>query len=117
MELTGSVADQSNGAPLVGVTVWEISPDGQSAFVVGITGAGGKYDVNIDNAGSNVNFALDGYTGLSIPASQALASDQVLLQKDGSLSATLKLSGVPSWVWVAVGFVVIFLVGDKKKKK
>ena len=117
MEISGSVADQSTGKTLANVTIWEISPDGQSAGVVGFTDASGKYDVDIQNTGSNVNFVVDGYTGVAIPASQAALSDQILLPPDGSVSAKLTLSGVPAWLWVLLAALGIYFVGDGKKKK
>jgi hypothetical protein len=117
MEITGSVADQTTGKPLVNVTIWEISPDGQSAGVVGFTDGSGKYDVNISNPGSTVNYVIDGYTGTTIPASQAALSDQILLAPDGSVSATLSLSGIPAWVWVLLAALGIYFVGDGKKLK
>jgi hypothetical protein len=117
MELVGSVADQVTGKPLANVTIWEISPDGQNANVIGFTDPSGKYDVDVENAGSNVNYVVDGYTGVSIPASQAALSDQILLATDGSVSAKLTLSGVPAWVWVVLAFVGIYYVSDGKKKK
>lgn len=117
MEITGSVADQSTGKTLANVTIWEISPDGQNANVVGFTDGSGKYDVNVENPGSDVNFVIDGYTGISIPASQAALSDQVLLAPDGSVTAKLTLSGVPAWVWILLAALGIYFVnGDKKLK-
>ena len=65
MEITGKVVDQATGKPLTNVTIWEIAPDGQSAEVVGFSGNDGSYDVNINNAGSDVNFVTDGYQGLA----------------------------------------------------
>lgn len=117
MEITGQVVEQATGKPVAGVTIWEISPDGQNAEVVGFAGPDGKYDVNINNAGSMVNFVQDGYTGLAIPTSQALLSDQVLLQKDGSVSAKLTLSGVPAWVWMLLAGIGIFFISDGKNKR
>jgi hypothetical protein len=117
MEITGSIADQSTGAPIPNVTIWELMPDGQSANVVGASDSSGKYDVELDNPASNVNYAVDGYTALSIPATQAANSDQVLLAKDGSITATLKLSNVPAWLWLLAGVTVVWLIGDDKKKK
>lgn len=117
MELTGKVVDQANGNGLANVTIWEISPDGQAAQVVGFSDNAGKYDVNINNAGSNLNFVQDGYLGVNIPASQALLSDQVLLQKDGSVSAKFTLSGLPAWVWYLLAAVGIYYIADGKKKK
>jgi hypothetical protein len=116
MEIKGSVADQANGSPIVGAQIWEILPDGRSAEVVGVTGVGGKYDVEISDPGSTVNFVIDGYTATAIPATQAAGSDQVLLAKDGSLQAKLTLSGVPAWLWMLAGVAFIFLIGDKKKR-
>lgn len=117
MEITGSVADQSTGKTLANVTIWEISPDGQNANVIGFTNGSGAYDVNVENAGSDVNFVTDGYTGVSIPASQAALSDQVLLAPDGSVSAKLTLSGVPAWIWIVLAALGIYFIGDGKPKK
>lgn len=117
MNLTGSVADQSNGTPIKNATIWEVSQDGQSANVVGFTDPAGKFSVDIDSTNSTINFVQDGYTGVTIPAIQALASDQILLAPDGSFSAKVTLQNVPSWLWVLVGATVIFLIGDGKKKK
>jgi hypothetical protein len=115
MELTGSVVDQANGNYIPNVTIWEIAPDGRSAEIIGYSDAAGKYDVFLNNANSNINYVVDGYTGLNIPAGQALLSDQVLLQKDGSVSAKLTLSGVPSWLWVLLAGIGIFFLSDNKK--
>jgi hypothetical protein len=117
MEITGSVADQTTGKALVNVTIWEISPDGQNANVVGFSDTNGAYDVNVENPGSDVNFVIDGYTGVSIPASQAALSDQVLLAPDGSVYAKITLSGIPSWVWVLLAALGIYFVSDGKKLK
>ena len=117
MEITGVVTDQATGKPLANVTIWEIQPDGQSAEVVGFSGNDGSYDVNINNAGSDVNFVIDGYQGTSIPASQALLSDQVLLAKDGSVTAKLTLSNIPAWVWVLLAALGIYFINDGKKLK
>ena len=117
MEIKGTVIDQGTGKPLANVTIWEIDPDGQAASVVGFSGGDGSYDVDIENPSSNVNFVSDGYTGTNIPASQAVLSDQVLLAKDGSVSAKLTLSGVPAWVWVILAAVGVWFVSDGKKKK
>jgi hypothetical protein len=114
MELTGTVVDQANGQSIPNVTIWEIAPDGRSAEIVGYSDASGKYDVFLNSSASNINFVTDGYTGLNIPAGQALLSDQVLLVKDGTLQAKFTLSGVPAWVWLLVAGVGIFLIGDKK---
>jgi hypothetical protein len=115
MEVTGKVVDQANGNALVNVTIWEISPDGQNAEVIGFSGPDGKYDVNVRNAGSTINYVTDGYTGVSIPTSQALLSDQVLLAKDGSVTAKLSLSGFPAWLWLLVAGFGIYLITDRKK--
>jgi hypothetical protein len=117
MEITGTVVDQATGKPLANVTIWEIAPDGQSAEVVGFSGNDGSYDVNINNAGSDVNFVSDGYQGTSIPASQALLSDQVLLAADSSVTAKLTLSGIPAWVWVLLAGLGIYFIGEGKKIK
>lgn len=117
MELTGSVADQKTGKPLPNVTIWEIPADGQSAQVIGYTDYAGRYDVNTAVSDSTVNFAQDGYTSTAIPVLQASNSDQILLPPDGSIVATLKLSGVPSWLWLFVGGLVVLFIGDSKKRK
>lgn len=117
MEVSGKVIDQANGQPLANVTIWEISSDGQSAEVVGFSDASGRYDVNINNAGSNINFVLDGYTGTNIPGSQVLLSDQVLLAKDGSITAKLTLSNVPPWVWLLLAAVGVYYIGNPKKRR
>ena len=117
MELTGTVVDQSTGKPLANVTIWEIDPDGQAASVIGFSAANGSYDVDVSDPNSNINFVTDGYTGTNIPAAQAVLSDQVLLAKDGSVTAKFTLSGVPSWVWVLLAGLGIWFVGDGKKKK
>lgn len=117
MNLTGIVVNQNTGAPLPNAQVWEISPDGQNAVIIGTTDYKGGYNVNTASDQSTVNFALDGYTSTAIPVLQAAGSDQVLLPPDGSIIATLKLSGIPSWLWVLVGGVFIFLIGDGTKKK
>jgi len=117
MELRGKVVDQSNGNGLDSVTIWEISPDGQAAQVIGFSDYAGNYDVNVNNAGSNINFVQDGYLGVNIPASQALLSDQVLLQKEGSVSAKLTLSGFPKWVWYILAIVGVYYIADGNKKK
>lgn len=117
MELTGTVVNQANGQPIPNVTIWEISPDGQNATVIGFTGIAGTYDVNLNNAGSQVNFVKDGFQGVNIAGSQALLSDQVLLAPDGSITAKLSLSGFPAWFWLLVGGMLIFLVPDKRKRK
>jgi hypothetical protein len=115
MELTGTVANQANGQPIPNVTIWEISPDGQNATVIGFTGIAGTYDVNLNNAGSQVNFVKDGYQGVNIAGSQALLSDQILLAPDPSIK--LSLSGFPAWFWLLVGGFLIFVIPDKKRKK
>lgn len=115
MQLTGSVADQKTGKPLAGAQVWEISADGGSAVQIGATDYAGRYDVDISDPQSTVNFAMDGYTSTAIPVQQAANSDQVLLPPDGSIIATLKLSGVPSWLWLLVGGLVVLFIGDGKK--
>jgi hypothetical protein len=115
MELTGKVVDQANGQPIAGVQIWEIDPTGQNAQAVGFSGVDGSYDVFINNAGSTVNFVIDGYTGTVIPASQAMLSDQVLLAKDGSVSAKLTLSGVPAWVWLLLAGIGIFYFDGHRK--
>jgi hypothetical protein len=117
MTLTGKVFDSTNGKPLVNVTVWEIDNDGQAANVIGFTDGAGNYSVDVDSTDSNINFVTDGYTGVSIPANQAAASDAVLLVPDGSLTATLKISNVPAWVWLLAGVTFIWMVGDGKRKK
>jgi hypothetical protein len=117
MELTGTVVDQSTGLPIANVQIWEIDPDGQAASVIGYSDPKGNFDVQVTSASSSINFAQDGYTGVALPFAQAQNSDQVLLQPDGSVSAKITLSGIPSWVWVALAFVGIFFIGDGKKKK
>lgn len=117
MQLTGTVADQSNGKLLPNVTIWEISPDGQDAQVIGFTGLVGSYNVNLNNAGSTVNFVKDGYQGASFAGSQALLSDQVLLAPEGALTAKVSFTGIPTWLWVVVGGILIFLLPDGKKKR
>jgi hypothetical protein len=117
MTLTGKVFDSTNGKPLVNVTVWEIDNDGQAANVIGFTDGAGSYSVAVDSSDSNINFVTDGYTGVSIPATQAQASDAVLLVPDGSVTAKLTLSGIPSWVWVVLAFAGIFFLDNGKKKK
>jgi|SRR6516164_247410 hypothetical protein len=116
MEITGTVVDQANGLPLQNVTIWEISPDGQNASVIGFTGAQGKFDVFASNAGSNLNFVTDGYTGVNIPVSQAILSDQVLLQKEGTVFSKFTLSSLPSWVWLLAAGLGFYLLTDKRKK-
>lgn len=115
MEITGKVLDQATGKPLAGVTIWEIMPDGQSAEVVGFSDASGNYDVNVNNAGSNINYVLDGYQGTNISGGAAQLTDAVLLQRDGSFTAKLTLSNVPPWVWLLLATVGIYYLGDKKK--
>lgn len=115
MNLTGAVADQKTGRPLPNAQVWEISADGGSAVIIGMTDYAGRYNVDVSDPASTVNFALDGYTSTAIPVLQASNSDQVLLPPDGSIIATLKLSGVPSWLWLVVGGLVFFFVEDGKK--
>jgi hypothetical protein len=117
MEITGTAVDQATGAALNNVTIWEILPDGQSAEVIGFTDSAGKYDVNVSNAGSDINFVLDGYQGTSIPASQALLSDQVLLQKSNTVTAKLSLSGFPAWVWLLLAGLGIYYITDGTKRK
>jgi hypothetical protein len=117
MELTGTVVDQANGKPIANVTIWEIAPDGRSAEIIGYSDGAGKYDVYINSSASNINFVTDGYTGTNIPAGQALLSDQVLLAKDGALSAKFTLSGMPAWIWVLLAGIGIFFLGDGKRKK
>jgi hypothetical protein len=117
MELTGTVVDQANGNTLANVTIWEIAPDGRSAEIIGYTDGSGKYDVFVNNAGSNINFVTDGYTGTNIPAGQALLSDQVLLVKDGTVQAKFTLSGMPAWVWVFLAGIAVFFIGDGKKRR
>lgn len=114
MEITGVVVDQSNGQPLTNVTIWEISPDGQAAQVIGFTGTLGKFDVNVSNPGSTINFVTDGYTGIVIPASQAALSDQVLLQREGQTNK-FALSSLPTWVWYLVAGLGLYLLTEKKK--
>jgi hypothetical protein len=116
MEITGTVVDQATGNAIPNVTIWEIAPDGRSAEIVGYSDMSGKYDVFINNQGSTINYVTDGYTGLTLPASQVLLSDQVLLQKDGSVSAKLTLSGIPAWVWLVLAGLGIFFIGDGKRK-
>jgi hypothetical protein len=117
MQLSGTVVNQANGQPLANVTIWEISPDGQAAQVIGFSGSVGTYAVNLNNAGSTVNFVKDGYQGVTIPGSQALLSDQVLLAPDAAITAKISFAGLPSWVWFLVGGILIFSVSDKKKRK
>jgi hypothetical protein len=117
MEITGKVVDQQTGGALANVTIWEITPDGQSAEVIGYSDKSGSYDVNVYNAGSNVNFVLDGYTGTNIAASQALLSDQVLLQKEVGNSPKLSLSGVPSWLWLFLAAIGVYYIGNGKQKR
>lgn len=117
MEITGTVVDQATGIVLANVTIWEILPDGQSAEVIGFTDNSGKYDVNVNNAGSDINFVQDGYQGTSIPASQALLSDQVLLAKDSSVTAKLTLSGLPSWIWLLLAGLGIYFITDGTKRR
>jgi hypothetical protein len=116
MTISGSIADQSNGKVIPNATIWEIPPDGQSAWVVGVTDYKGAYSIDVDPS-STVNFVADGYTGVVIPGSQAALADQVLLAPDGSLTAKISLSGFPAWLWVVLGGAFIFLIGDGKKKR
>jgi hypothetical protein len=117
MELKGKVFDQGTGAPLSGVTIWEIPPDGRSANVLGYSLPDGSFTIDVENSASTINFVTDQYLGLQIPAGQVAASDAVLLQKDGSITAKLTLSGLPAWLWVVAAFGFIFFIGDNKKRR
>lgn len=117
MELTGKVVDQANGKPLNNVTIWEISPDGRTAEVLGYSDPSGNYDIVVSDAGSNINFVLDGYTGTNIAASQVAISDQVLLQKDTGIVAKLTLSGVPSWLWLFLAAIGVYYIAENPKRK
>lgn len=117
MQLTGKVVDQATGAPLGGVTVWEIAPDGQSAEVLGYTDPAGNYDVALSSDASNINFVRDGYTGTNITAMQAAVSDQVLLQKESAITAKFSLSGVPSWLWLFLAAIGVYYIGTGKPQK
>jgi Tol biopolymer transport system component len=117
MDLSGSVADQQTGKPLANAQVWEIFPDGRSAVIIGSTDYAGRYNVTVSDPQSTVNFAVDGYTSTAIPAAQAAASDQILLPPDGSITAQIKLSGVPSWLWLVGSVLVVYLIGGSPAKK
>lgn len=117
MDLSGKVVDQANGNPLGNVTIWEISPDGRNAEVLGYTDPSGGYDIQVGDAGSTINFVLDGYTGTNISAAQVSISDQVLLQKDSAITAKLTLSGVPSWLWLFLAAIGVYYLGVEKPKR
>jgi hypothetical protein len=117
MELKGSIADQGTGTPLANVTIWEIDNDGQAANVIGFSDSQGNYDVQVDDPTSTINYVVDGYTGTAIPYSQASSSDQILLAKDGSLTAKLTISNVPAWLWLLAGITFVWFIGDGKKTK
>jgi len=98
MRIQGAVVNQNTGKPISNAQVWELYPDGQQAIVIGKTDYAGRYDVDVVNAGSTVNFSSDGYISTAMPLAQAAASDQILLPPDGSITASFKLSGLPSWL-------------------
>jgi hypothetical protein len=108
MNLSGSVVSMTTGVPLKNVTIWEILSGGRAANVIGVTDNNGNYNVSTDADDSNINFAIDGYTGESIPVSQAATVDQILLAPLGIANSS-QAKGIPVWVWVIVGIGVIYL--------
>jgi hypothetical protein len=115
MNITGSVVSMLTGAPLKNVTIWEIQPDGRGAWVIGTTDSNGNYNVSTDSDISNVNFAIDGYTGESLPVSQVMNTDQILLAPSNMATASVTVKNIPGWVWLLVSVSVIYLLDNKRK--
>jgi hypothetical protein len=108
---SGKVVSSETNIPLPGVTVWQMSPDGTSAEILGYAGPDGSFDVSPD-PGFSLMFALDGYDSVNRPGLNG-PGNIVAMDPDTAVTVTIKKN---SWLLIVAALLGLFMLDTKKKR-